>query len=356
MAHALKQALKQSTPVLFSEQEKIMTLCAMPEGALPPDFIVIIDHLLEQGGSWRKADDKGVTPLSLACKNGNIQAVSFFIARSENVNAFPSLLTDAVEGKNGPIIELLLKNMTTKSVLTAQKEAYRRGMAYLFQEEINKYAKILCFEQKRHQMMSFLHPELVVFEAVQPPLKVTLGEFWAQFFSFSARKRADARALISLKKAYQKHQKIHFEDVYMNAVMKRLPRTFDFVESIGAPFLVQEKAFQKIKDTSQEDKFIAHWVDVTDSVCDIRHHRRDVFYRRYRFMKGLSHYLKFLFRKPLNHIEDIVLSNKPVQKKKLFISEKTFLKPLEKQDITRQKTERKKLSCFTLHLKDRNER
>ena len=345
MVQALKKTLQKAVPVLFPEQEKLRTLCAMPESALPLDFIVILDDLLEKGASFIKKDNKGITPLSLACKNGNLQAISLFIGRGGDVNLYPLLLTDAVEGQNGPIIELLLQNMQSKSVLVAQKEAHRRGITYAFKEEIEKYAKILSIEKKRYKKNSYDYPEMFAFEAVQPLAKVTKAELLAQFFSFSARKRMDVRTLVALKKAYQRHQKIHFEDVYIDAVMKRLPRTFDFVDNFGAPFLVQDKAFQKIKNTPQEDKFVSNWIDVTDAVCQIRHHRRDVFCRRYRLIKKWSSFFKNLLRKPLNSFEEMILIAQQSRKKRPQVSQKIVLKlkqPSEQIAPAEQPAEEKK--------------
>lgn len=356
MGQMLKKVLTHSVVVTFSDQERLATLCAMAKGALPTNFIGILDRLLEKGASFTKSDSKGITPLSLACKSGNIDAVSLFIARHGDVNAYPSLLTDAVEGENGPIVELLLMRMTPKSVLFAQKEAFRRGITHAFQKEVDKYAKIISHEKQQHEKITREYPELMTFEAIRPPLKVQVMDYLRQFHPFSAQKRADARTLVVLKRAYQRHERIHYEDALIDAVMRRLPQTFDFVEHVGAPFLVQEKAFQKIKDDPKEDVFLANWLDVTDSVCVLRRHRREVFCRRHRFFKNISRRLRSFSRKPVNYWEEAILLNRTARKNPPVFSKKIVLKPKNTPTVERQTEVEKSSSSVLAHFKDGAER
>ena len=49
MGQMLKKVLTHSVVVTFSDQERLATLCAMAKGALPTNFIGILDRLLDKG-------------------------------------------------------------------------------------------------------------------------------------------------------------------------------------------------------------------------------------------------------------------------------------------------------------------
>lgn len=291
-AYLLKRKRKQQQ----AAQSMLRSLCSMKE--LPRDVYGKVDELLKQGASFTRKNAQGVCPLDMAFQQEHVDVIGLFIGRDGNIDAFPYFLAENTpkyahymkvdwhEQSLPPKIQkikdlqsLLMENMTPLAVEKAHLLAQKAGQGEKFEKGLVLYQEMRQKNADKIKWQCFYHPEQVASQHVAPPEQITTDEFLG-FFEFPfTKKHRDISSLVRLKIMRLFHLPIHYEKELYTAVMKNHPHTFDFLEEYGAPYFVEQKAFDIAKKRNMEDTFTARWILVTDEVCDLRYGRKIDFIR-----------------------------------------------------------------------------